>query len=229
MAALRAGLPKLIPGHQRRRSGRRPFPDHLPRDRIMIPGPSARLCRAQRASPSLVRASRRRRSVVPRRLNVIQNVRGKFTCRGARRSTRLQRRFMWWPLAIRGQTCWRWFCMPSSRCTSRSTAKARPGRAKVSIASAPAPPFLPRSPNSFASMGWRRRVSMAMTRRYLCSLKEDGLGQLMGSWMFTRQSTDLDQSPKPLAEATPVATSLYLPTLREGPVAQLGRRRVAPP
>lgn len=36
MAAICAGL--SIQAHQRRRSGQRPFPDHLPRERIIIPG-----------------------------------------------------------------------------------------------------------------------------------------------------------------------------------------------
>ncbi len=81
MAAMRAGLPTLIPAHQRRRSGRRPFPDHLPRERVIIPGPSACLCCGSSRLAKLGEDITETLEVVPRQWKVIQHVREKFTCR----------------------------------------------------------------------------------------------------------------------------------------------------
>ncbi len=79
MAAMRAGLPILIP--TRRRSGRRPFPDHLPRERVIIPGPSACLCCGSSRLAKLGEDITETLEVVPRQWKVIQHVREKFTCR----------------------------------------------------------------------------------------------------------------------------------------------------
>ena len=81
MAAMRAGLSTLVPAHQRRRSGRRPFPDHLPRERIIIPGPSACLCCGSSRLAKLGEDITETLEVVPRQWKVIQHVREKFTCR----------------------------------------------------------------------------------------------------------------------------------------------------
>ena len=81
MAAMRAGLPTLILAHQRRRSGRRPFPDHLPRERVIIPGPSACLCCGSSRLAKLGEDITETLEVVPRQWKVIQHVREKFTCR----------------------------------------------------------------------------------------------------------------------------------------------------
>lgn len=81
MAAMRAGLLTLIPAHQRRRSGRRPFPDQLPRERVIIPGPSACLCCGSSRLAKLGEDITETLEVVPRQWKVIQHVREKFTCR----------------------------------------------------------------------------------------------------------------------------------------------------
>ena len=81
MAAMRASLSTLVPAHQRRRSGRRPFPDHLPRERIIIPGPSACLCCGSSRLAKLGEDITETLEVVPRQWKVIQHVREKFTCR----------------------------------------------------------------------------------------------------------------------------------------------------
>ncbi len=80
MAAMRAALSTLIPTH-RRRSGRRPFPDHLPRERVIIPGPSSCLCCGSRRLAKLGEDITETLEVVPRQWKVIQHVREKFTCR----------------------------------------------------------------------------------------------------------------------------------------------------
>jgi transposase len=81
MAAMQAGLPALIPAHQRRRSGRRPFPDHLPRERVVIPGPSSCVCCGSFRLAKLGEDITETLEVVPRQWKVIQHVREKFTCR----------------------------------------------------------------------------------------------------------------------------------------------------
>src|SRR3954471_16971242 len=85
----------------RKRPARQPFPEHLPRERVVEPGPVACLCcgsRRSAASPDAVSASaacargspRLRKlgedvtetlEAIPRRWKVIQHVREKFTCR----------------------------------------------------------------------------------------------------------------------------------------------------
>ena len=80
MAAMRAGS-TLIPAHRRRRSGRRPFPDHLPRERVIIPGPSACACCGSSRLAKLGEDVTETLEVVPRQWKVIQHVREKFTCR----------------------------------------------------------------------------------------------------------------------------------------------------
>ena len=45
MAAAKAGgAATLIPAHARRKPVRKPFPDHLPRERVIVPGPTACAC-----------------------------------------------------------------------------------------------------------------------------------------------------------------------------------------
>ena len=80
MAAMRAGLSTPIPAH-RRPSGRRPFPDHLPRERVIIPGPSSCLCCGSSRLAKLGEDITETLEVVPRQWKVIQHVREKFTCR----------------------------------------------------------------------------------------------------------------------------------------------------
>jgi transposase len=42
MAATRAGgAAPLVPAHARRKPVRKPFPPHLPRERVLVPGPPA--------------------------------------------------------------------------------------------------------------------------------------------------------------------------------------------
>ena len=79
MAATRADI-SLVSAH-RRRSGRRPFPDHLPRERVVIPGPSSCLCCGSSRLAKLGEDITETLEVVPRQWKVIQHVREKFTCR----------------------------------------------------------------------------------------------------------------------------------------------------
>src|SRR6478609_2070478 len=65
----------------RKRPARQPFPDHLPRERVIEPGPTACLCCGSPRLRKLGEDVTETLEVIPRRWKVIQHVREKFTCR----------------------------------------------------------------------------------------------------------------------------------------------------
>ncbi len=70
------------PRNPRRRSGsRRPLPEHLPRERILVPGPTACLCCGSTRLAKLGEDVTETLELVPRSWKVVQHVREKFTCR----------------------------------------------------------------------------------------------------------------------------------------------------
>ena len=70
-----------VKGFTRRRPARKPFPEHLPRERVVVPAPSAcECCGAQKLS-KIGEDITETLEVVPRQWKVIQTVREKFTCR----------------------------------------------------------------------------------------------------------------------------------------------------
>src|SRR6476661_1321133 len=64
----------------RKRPARQPFPDHLPRERVIEPGPTACLCCGSPRLRKLGAAVTETLEVIPRQWKVIQHVREKFTC-----------------------------------------------------------------------------------------------------------------------------------------------------
>ena len=66
----------------RKRPARRPFPEHLPRERVVEPGPTACLCCGSTRLRKLGEDITETLEVIPRQWKVIQHVREKFTCRG---------------------------------------------------------------------------------------------------------------------------------------------------
>jgi transposase len=66
----------------RRRPARQPFPAHLPRERIIVPGPTACVCCGSTRLAKLGEDVTETLEVVPRQWKVVQHVREKFTCRG---------------------------------------------------------------------------------------------------------------------------------------------------
>ena len=70
----------------RKKPARVPFPDHLPRERVVIPGPTACPCCGGRLS-KLGETITETLEVVPRQWKVIQTVREKFTCRSCEKIT----------------------------------------------------------------------------------------------------------------------------------------------
>ena len=63
------------------RPARKPFPAHLPRERVVVPGPSACACCGGRRLSKLGEDVTETLEVIPRRWKVIQHVREKFSCR----------------------------------------------------------------------------------------------------------------------------------------------------
>jgi transposase len=71
----------------RQRSSRKPFPAHLPRERIVIPAPSACACCGSTKLAKLGETITETLESVPRQWKVIQTVREKFTCRDCEKIT----------------------------------------------------------------------------------------------------------------------------------------------
>jgi transposase len=69
------------PGYRRKRPSRKPFPEHLPRERVVVPGPTACLCCGSSRLRKLGESVTETLEVIPRQWKVIQHVREKFTCR----------------------------------------------------------------------------------------------------------------------------------------------------
>jgi transposase len=65
----------------RRRPVRKPFPEHLPRQRVIVPGPTACLCCGGGRLRKLGEDVTETLESIPRQWKVIQHVREKFTCR----------------------------------------------------------------------------------------------------------------------------------------------------
>jgi hypothetical protein len=72
----------------RKRPARQPFPEHLPRERVVEPGPAAYLCcdslRLRKLSEDITETL----EVIPRQWKVIQHVREKFSCRDCEKISR---------------------------------------------------------------------------------------------------------------------------------------------
>src|SRR5471030_1554185 len=65
----------------RKRPSRKPFPDHLPRERVVIAAPSSGLCCGGLRLSKLGEDVTEMLEVIPRQWKVIQYVREKFSCR----------------------------------------------------------------------------------------------------------------------------------------------------
>ena len=80
-AAKTGNATTLIPAHTRRKPTRKPFPDHLPRERVIVPGPTSCACCGSMRLSKLGEDITETLEVIPRQWKVIQHVREKFTCR----------------------------------------------------------------------------------------------------------------------------------------------------
>jgi transposase len=75
----------IVCGFNRKRSARKPFPAHLPRERVVVPGPAACACCGGARLSKLGEDITETLEVIPRQWKVIQHVREKFTCRDCER------------------------------------------------------------------------------------------------------------------------------------------------
>jgi transposase len=70
-----------VAGFTRKRPSRQPFPEHLPRERIVLPGPTQCFCCGGSRLAKLGETVTETLETIPRQYKVIQHVREKFTCR----------------------------------------------------------------------------------------------------------------------------------------------------
>ena len=72
---------QTVRSFQRKRPSRKPFPDHLPRERVVIAAPDSCPCCGSDRLSKLGEDITETLEVIPRRWKVIQTVREKFSCR----------------------------------------------------------------------------------------------------------------------------------------------------
>ena len=80
-AEMAAGKTTNVAPFTRNRPSRKPFPEHLPRERVVVPGPTACTCCGSAHLAKLGEAVTETLETIPRSWKVIQHVREKFTCR----------------------------------------------------------------------------------------------------------------------------------------------------
>src|ERR1035437_2662830 len=80
-AEMAAAKTTKVASFTRKRPSRKPFPDHLPRERVIVPGPTACTCCGGGRLRKLGEDVTETLESVPRQWKVIQHVREKFTCR----------------------------------------------------------------------------------------------------------------------------------------------------
>jgi transposase len=80
-AELAAAMTTSVQAFTRKRPARKPFPDHLPRERVIVPGPTTCACCGGDRLCKLGEDVTETLEVIPRQWKVVQHVREKFTCR----------------------------------------------------------------------------------------------------------------------------------------------------
>jgi transposase len=78
-AAARSAVP--VKAFERQRPRRKPLPDHLPRERVVVPAPESCPCCGSHRLSKLGEDITETLEVIPRQWKVIQTVREKFSCR----------------------------------------------------------------------------------------------------------------------------------------------------
>ena len=73
--------PPSVASFTRKRPSRQPFPEHLPRERVIVPRPTACACCGSSRLSKLGEDITETLEVIPKSWKVIQHVREKFTCR----------------------------------------------------------------------------------------------------------------------------------------------------
>jgi transposase len=81
IAAEKAAATTQVHAFTRRKPARQPFPAHLPRERVVVPGPTECACCGSKRLAKLGEDVTETLEVVPRQWKVVQTVREKLTCR----------------------------------------------------------------------------------------------------------------------------------------------------
>jgi transposase len=97
-----AAKTQTVKSFQRKRPGRKPFPDHLPRERVVIPAPASCPCCGSAKLAKLGEDVTETLEVIPRRWKVIQTVREKFSCRACEAITQPPAQFHVTPRGFAG-------------------------------------------------------------------------------------------------------------------------------
>ena len=112
---------------------RRELPEHLPRERVVIPAPEACPCCGSDDLSKLGEDITETLEVIPRQWKVIQTVRERFSCRQCGPSPNHQRPSTLPRAASSGQACWPCCCLRSLGSISQPTASGTVMREKALI------------------------------------------------------------------------------------------------
>jgi transposase len=102
LAVEKAAATTQVRTFTRRKPVRRPFPAHLPRERVIVPGPTTCSCCGSSRLAKLGEDVTERLEVVPRQWKVVQTVREKFTCRDCERISQAPAPFSVLPRGLAG-------------------------------------------------------------------------------------------------------------------------------
>jgi hypothetical protein len=91
----------------RKRPARQPFPEHLPRERVVEPAPTVCHCCGSARLRKLGEDITETLEVIPRQWKVIQHVREKFTCRDCEKISQAPAPFHVIPRVGPAPACWR--------------------------------------------------------------------------------------------------------------------------
>ena len=103
---------------ERRRPSRKPFPEHLPRERVVIEAPTSCTCCGSARIVKMGEDVTETLEVIPRQWKVVSPSARSLPAATANGSASHQPPFIPHPVGGRGQTCWPWFSLRSSASTN---------------------------------------------------------------------------------------------------------------
>jgi transposase len=102
LAAEKAAATTPVRAFARRKPARKPFPADLPRERVVVPGPTTCACCGSGRLAKLGETVTERLESVPRQWKVVQTVREKFTCRDCEKISQAPAPFSVLPRGLAG-------------------------------------------------------------------------------------------------------------------------------